>query len=352
VLVRISIAAVIALGACKDDKAPHPPQPANTPAVDARVNRDDPASITVRLARLTFATSAVEDTAMPPSPLGHGGQVRDVWVAPDGTELVTGYLYTGVPGPDTGVVWRRRPSESTFAIAYTTPEHELGRFAGRAADDVFVGGTNKLVHFDGRSWKDLDFPPGANDISAIAVKGDELWVASSAGLDTLFRRKLDEATWHTEPCPTERFDVLAFAGDDLYTGSGPTLYHRHPDGRWDTERSTTGAFYNGFYVASPTSIYATGGIMGGTPPVLLHSRNDGKWTDIAAPAKTIAGAIWGRSPTEIYLGTHDGAVMVWRDKTGFSPTALPVPGPSDWEIYLSGNADKVVVAYQHTPPRR
>jgi len=42
---------------------------------------------------------------------------------------------------------------------------------------------------------------------------------------------------------------------------------------------------------------------------------------------------------------------VWRDKAGFSPTALPVPGPADWEIYLSGNAQKVVVAYQHTPPR-
>lgn len=295
--------------------------------------------ILVRAARLTRGSSLVEDVETPEGPHRSGGQVRHAWVAPDGTEIVTGYLYTGAPGPDTGYVFLRAPKMKEFKIAHTTPRRELGTIFGTSSRDIWIGGTGVLTHYDGTAWIDSDLPPGVGHVSALAVHDGELWLASSAP-EAIYRRKLDASAWQSEAAPARRYDALAFAGKHVFAGTVSSISHRFPDGHWARELDNRGAAYHSFYVASDTTVFVAGGLtFGAHVPTLLRTNGDGTWTGIDAPDAVSSYAIWGRSPNEIYVATRDD-VRVWRGKAGFSRTNLP-PSP-----YLSGNAEEVFVAYE------
>jgi hypothetical protein len=276
---------------------------------------------------------------MPDGPHGAGHQVRNAWVAPDGTEFVTGYMYTGVPGPDTGVVWRRGPNEAQFAIAHMTPRHELGTIFGASSRDVYFGGTDVLFHFDGTSWTDLELPPSVAHVSALAVHDDELWLASSSP-EKIFHRKLVETKWNAEDAPAHRYNRLAFAGAHVFAGTVSRIAHRFPDGHWAMELENRGAGYDDFYVASPTDVYVAGGLtFGAHVPTLLHTSGDGPWKGIDAPDHVDGYSVFGRSSNEIYVSCKD-EVRVFRGKNLFEKTKLR-PGR-----YLAGNADEVIVAYE------
>lgn len=98
----------------------------------------------------------VED--LPPSPRGEGEMPEGIWAAPGGGPLfVVGKLYSGQPGPDDGVIYRKDPG-GEWEIVYTLPERTLHRVCGTALDDVLAGAIGGIVHFDGTEFRFTELP--------------------------------------------------------------------------------------------------------------------------------------------------------------------------------------------------
>src|SRR5262245_20275458 len=61
---------------------------------------------------------------LPASPLGHGEFPTACWATSDGTVYAVGKLYSGKPGPDDGVVWKRTPT-GQWSIAFQLKDRTL-----------------------------------------------------------------------------------------------------------------------------------------------------------------------------------------------------------------------------------
>lgn len=97
------------------------------------------------------------EEALPGSPLGAGEFPMGLWVAPDHTVFAVGKQYTGQPGPDDGVVWRRDP-DGTWTTAHRLRGRVFGAVAGTGTDDVVVGTMGGIVWFDGSRWRETTLP--------------------------------------------------------------------------------------------------------------------------------------------------------------------------------------------------
>lgn len=102
--------------------------------------------------------SGKREEPLPASPLGHGEFPMAVWVSPEHTVYAVGKLYTGRPGPDEGVVWRRT-REGAWSIAHRAPPPgAIGDVTGRSDDEVVGGKMGGIVCFDGQSWSEQSLP--------------------------------------------------------------------------------------------------------------------------------------------------------------------------------------------------
>jgi hypothetical protein len=144
---------------------------------------------------------------LPPALHGHGEALRGGYVAPDGTEFLTGYMYTGkgegVPGLDTGVVYRKQ-----------------------------VGGAWKILHRSG---------PGAwLDESMTGGKLTQIYAASARDIYLVGHRLMHssgDGMWHAVELPTraEVTTVWGRGGNDVFAGTMDGVFH------WDGKRwSPTG----------------------------------------------------------------------------------------------------------------
>lgn len=97
------------------------------------------------------------EEALPESPLKHGEFPEACWVAPDGTVYAVGKQYTGVPGPDFGVVWRRAP-DGAWSTAFRLKDRTFHSITGRSANEIVVGTLKGFVAFDGTTWTVHDVP--------------------------------------------------------------------------------------------------------------------------------------------------------------------------------------------------
>jgi len=93
---------------------------------------------------------AEHDESLPTSPLGHGHFPTAICAAPGGEVYLTGKLYTGKPGPDTGVVYRR--IGGAWELVHTTAERT---FHGIFCDGgkLYVSAVGGWLLFDGATWK-------------------------------------------------------------------------------------------------------------------------------------------------------------------------------------------------------
>lgn len=98
-----------------------------------------------------------EEAPLPDSPHGHGEFPMGLWVAPDHTLFVVGKQYTGRPGPDDGVVWRRDPSGS-WSVPLRIPGRVIGHVTGRSSSEVVVGAMAGIATFDGQTWTEHSLP--------------------------------------------------------------------------------------------------------------------------------------------------------------------------------------------------
>jgi len=94
---------------------------------------------------------------LPDSPLAAGEFPMGLWVAADHTVFAVGKQYTGQPGPDDGVVWRRAPGGG-WSTAHRARGRVFGAIAGRSSDEVVVGGIGGIACFDGATWRETKLP--------------------------------------------------------------------------------------------------------------------------------------------------------------------------------------------------
>ena len=98
----------------------------------------------------------VED--LPASPFGEGEMPEGVFAAPGaGPLFVVGKLYSGQPGPDHGVVYRKDPG-GEWEIVHVLRDRTFHRVCGTAADDVLIGAIGGIVHFDGAEFRFSELP--------------------------------------------------------------------------------------------------------------------------------------------------------------------------------------------------
>jgi hypothetical protein len=70
-------------------------------------------------------------------------------------------------------------------------------------NDVWLVQTDKVVHFDGKSWKPFEPPKTAQPIVALSVTGEDIWLVAARGekeIGELWRRS-GEGPWVREPLP-------------------------------------------------------------------------------------------------------------------------------------------------------
>lgn len=94
---------------------------------------------------------------LPDSPLGEGEFPMGVWVAPDHTLFAVGKQYTGQPGSDDGVVWRRDAS-GRWSTPHRVRGRVFGSIAGRSQGEVVIGTIGGIVIFDGAAWREVSLP--------------------------------------------------------------------------------------------------------------------------------------------------------------------------------------------------
>ncbi len=124
--------------------APPPPPP------PMRVMR----MFTTGYVRVIEAGVEHEET-LPASPLGHGDYPTAIGAAPGGEVYLVGKLYTGRPGPDDGVVYRRRGG--AWEIVHRMSGKTFHSVCADAAH-VYVGGIGGYAVFDGGSWSFRPMP--------------------------------------------------------------------------------------------------------------------------------------------------------------------------------------------------
>jgi hypothetical protein len=157
----LAVVGAIAHAVAVPDAPPAPePRRERPRAAKAETARAQPMMVEQMATRGFFArtdASGEQEEALPESPLGHGEFPMGVWVAPDHTVFAVGKLYTGRPGPDEGVVWRRAP-EGTWSFALRLPTRVIGDVAGRSGTEVVAGTMGGIVCFDGQSWHEHALP--------------------------------------------------------------------------------------------------------------------------------------------------------------------------------------------------
>lgn len=275
--------------------------------------------------------------ALPPAIHGHGEALRGAWVAPDGTQFLVGYMYTGVDGPDTGVVYRRDPG-GAWKMVYTKKDNELGHVWGRSSSDVWAAGVTTLAHWDGTAWKEEPIPVREGNLSGIWGNDTELYVVggdwklkSDAG--RVFRRDA-KGTWKVEArAPGYLYDVSGRGSTVIAVGDHGVILRRKGDGKWVDEGK--GSQQNTHvFLAADSDFWVAGS-------ALLRSTGDGTWSKVEAlPTRAQPRTVWGRGPDDVYVGTLGGLFHL----QGGTWKATEWKHEGD---VLAGNAGEVLVANQH-----
>lgn len=324
---------LILLLSCKNNEAPPPPPSPPKPRVEPPPAPEEPGTIktTSEIGELHGDTLTTAGNALPPAEHGHGEALRGAWVAPDGTEFLAGYMYTGVPGPDTGVVYRK-DRDRGWKIAYSKRENELGHLWGTSASDVWASGVTTLVHWDGTAWREEQPPKVAGYLTGIWGNGHELFVVGGNTTGIIYRRDAKGA-WTVDGHSDHMLYGIAGAGDTVVAVGDHGTILRRVAGKWHSE-GTGDVQHTSVWAANEHDIYVAGSRK------LLHSTGDGAWHEIELGTAAQTIAVWGRSATDVYIGTLGGLIH-W-DGAHATPTAWK----HDVET-VAGNADVVLVANQH-----
>lgn len=235
-------------------------------------------------------------------PNAHGEMLRALWSA--GSDVyVTGYAYTGVDGPDDGVVYKRQ-ADGRWQQVFKVRLKELGGGWASGPDDVYATGV-AVAHFDGKSWREIQIGKGKRTSYQISGSGPKDVLAfESTG--TVHRRG-ESGAWSPETdLKAPLNDGLVIDADTAYAvGEGGAVFHR-VKGTWKREDSGVRGQLTRLWASGPSDVYAAGS-------ALVHTTGDGKWTQVEVPRIGQPTQISGRAASDVWalglagIAHHDGA---------------------------------------------
>ncbi len=200
---------------------------------------------------------------------------------------------------ETGAVYRRA-TDGAVQLVYSKPETELGRVWGRSASDVYAGGLQTLVHFDGKEWSEIAIPQIEGSISGMWGDAGSLWVSAGHQFNAFVYHRAPGGAWAQEA----KVDVMLFnlggVGSSVWAvGSSGTVFHRQKDGQWKREAEARGKEYTSVWASAEDDVYAAG-------TDLLHSRGDGQWDAVELPVGGPLRYVWGRGKDDVFVGVAGG----------------------------------------------
>lgn len=242
------------------------------------------------------ADGKTETTPFPEALHKNGESILDAWVAPNGALFCAGFMYTGVPGPDTGAVYRKDPA-GTLRVVFTKPAKELAKVWGRTESDVYAAGSTLLVHWDGAAWKEEALDGVVGTINGVWGTATDLYLVTNAEHDGQVYVRKGTGAWKKETTARGCFlRSIGGAGATVWAGGDCGLVlRRGPAGSWKEERREPGGNVFGIYAASEHDVYAAG-------LDLLRSAGDGNWSSVPVHSPRIF-AIAGSGRTVYALGT-------------------------------------------------
>jgi hypothetical protein len=323
-LVTVSLLAALAPLGCstKPGGDPPPPSPsavALAPASAPAATPAPPTSGIVEMVTRTFlrrrsADGAWHDeTLAPPNP--HGEIFRGMLTT--GADVhAMGYAYTGVDGPDDGIVYKRDAS-GRWQRVFKVERKELGGGWASGPDDVYAAGV-AVAHFDGKSWREIQIAKGSRASYRISGSGPkDVWAFSSEG--TVFHFE-GEGEWTPQAdLKTAIQDGLVIDAKTAYAvGDGGAVFHR-TGAAWKKEDSGLKGQLTQLWASGPSDVYAAGS-------ALIHSTGDGKWSKVEVPGIGQPTQIAGRSSKDIWALGLSG--IAHYDGSRWEPISLDVVQPA------------------------
>jgi hypothetical protein len=304
----------LALLACHGSgDAPPPPASSSSTATPASSSAKQPPrtaeSPHIRAKVVRFEGGKATDEALPPAIHGYGEEPKAIWASSDGDVYLVGYMYTGVPGPDTGVIYKRN-KDGTWQIVWTKKENELSSIWGSGPSDIYVAGHGAVIHFDGTSWKEEPIEGLEGGVYAIGGGGpDKVYAAGGVVMSKdkqsgrIYRRQ--GGRWKLEA----KTDGVLYGIGGTTTGRMWAVGDRgvvlgsKGDGTWARERQPSRGQLESVWAASDTDVFVAGG-------ELLRSSGDGTWTPFPEARKLGIDTVTGRAPDDIYAGGRVGIYHV------------------------------------------
>jgi len=244
---------------------------------------------------------------------GYGGNVMDFWIE-DGTMNIFSVGENGTI--------MRYTSDAKWVVQKSNTTRDLNSIFGFSETNVYAGGNNVLLHWDGSSWKRLNDVFSGTDYTLSSLWGSgptDLWAADN------YNQKVyhyDGISW-SEKTSDKIFqlvsEVWGTANDNVYVvsygyGEKKGSVVRWNGSDWETVLETDDQLYdisgtdaNNIYVSGLSTVWH----YNGTQWSELTGAPANNYTDVHAK-----GAM-------LYLSTYSGKLVTW-------------DGASTWNEYASG----------------
>lgn len=155
----------------------------NRPQSPAEPKIDPPAREPMRMIQMLSTgflriegPNGVQEEQVPISPHAHGEYPQGIWGDGEGTIYLAAKQYTGRPGPDDGVLFRRKP-DGTWDTFYREPSRFFCTIAGTPDGQLYVGSMKGVFHFDGTAWKFI--PVDSKDRVEVHVRNGRVHATSN-----------------------------------------------------------------------------------------------------------------------------------------------------------------------------
>lgn len=183
---------------------------------------------------------------------------------------------------------------------------------GFGSNDVYVGSSYGLAHFDGLVWDMVAKTPSsafgwANDLHGLSPK--DMWsvgyygnIMHYDGTDWKYAGAVGSCVWEA-------------AANDVWVGGGEGL--QHYDGKtWTQASLPLKAAISDIWGSSANDLWAVG-----STGVIFHYQ-DRKWTQVPVPSvKTDLVHVWGKSKTQAWIAGKQGTLLRW-DGSRWQPVSL------------------------------
>lgn len=209
---------------------------------------------------------------------------------------------------------------------------DLNTMWATAADDIFIGGTLGIQHFQGSSFFVTQYASAPLDLwsdgsAMYGANGDVLKHTGGVQFSEVF----------TPPAGNDLYAVWGSAANDVFAvGQGGAIY-RYNGSNWSKQPNSDSRTLHAVWGSAAANVYAVG-----TSGAILHYT--GAWGAIASGTSVELHDVWGASATDVFVVGEAGTIL---HSTGgsFAPMTsgttndlLAVWGTAPNDVYAVGRA--------------